>query len=123
MKYLLVFIFTAVSALASEKDSTICFEKKDVLMLANKIQLLKDSVFYLKDVVKAQDTLIQLQKDRLNFYNYEMKNRNDIIDACEKRSIELEKINEELQPKWYDSKLLWFFNGMATVVGIVLVVK
>jgi hypothetical protein len=123
MKYLLVFLFSALTVLAKEKDSTVCFEKKDVLLLANKIQLLKDSVFYLKDVIRVQDTLILLQKDRLNFYNYEMKNRNDIIDACEKRSIELEKINEELQPKWYDSKLLWFFNGVATVVGIVLVVR
>lgn len=123
MKYLLAFLFSTLTMLATEKDSTICFEKKDVLILANKIQLLKDSVHYLKDVVRVQDTLILLQKDRLSFYEYEMKNRNDIIDACQKRSIELEKINEELQPKWYDSKLLWFFNGVATVVGIVLAVK
>lgn len=108
---------------AKDKDSVICFEKKDVLVLANKIQLLKDSVNYLSDVVKAQDTLITLHNKRFDFYINQLNNRNDIIDACEKRSIELEKINESLQPKWYDNKFLWFFNGVATVVAIVLAVK
>jgi hypothetical protein len=108
---------------SSENDSVVCFQKKDVLVLANKVQSLKDSINYFKDIVKAQDTVIDLQKVRLDFYNSQLQNRNYIVDACEKRSIELEKINESLQPKWYDNKLLWFFNGVATVVAIVLVVK
>ena len=123
MKYILIILISLSSMYAKDKDSVICFEKKDVLVLANKIQLLKDSVNYLSDVVKAQDTLITLHNKRFDFYINQLNNRNDIIDACEKRSIELEKINESLQPKWYDNKFLWFFNGVATVVAIVLAVK
>lgn len=123
MKYIITILLSLSSIYANDKDSVICFQKKDVLTLANKIQLLKDSVNYLSDVVKAQDTLIELHNTRFDFYMNQLKNRNDVIDACEKRSIELEKINEELQPKWYDNKFLWFFNGVATVVAIVLVVK
>jgi len=35
----------------------------------------------------------------------------------------LEKIIDELQPRWYDNKFLWFLTGAASVVGIVLVVQ
>lgn len=123
MKYIIIILISLSSMYANDKDSVICFEKKDVLVLANKIQLLKDSVNYLSDVVRAQDTLITLHNKRFDFYINQLNNRNDIIDACEKRSIELEKINGSLQPKWYDNKFLWFFNGVATVVAIVLAVK
>jgi len=123
MKYLIILLLSITTMFSSENDSVVCFQKKDVLVLANKVQSLKDSINYFKDIVKAQDTVIDLQKVRLDFYNSQLQNRNYIVDACEKRSIELEKINESLQPKWYDNKLLWFFNGVATVVAIVLVVK
>lgn len=123
MKYLLILLLATTTMFSSEKDSVVCFQKKDVLILANKVQSLKDSINYFKDIIKAQDTVIELQKIRFDFYNSQLQNRNYIIDACEKRSIELEKINESLQPKWYDSKLLWFFNGVATVISIVLVVR
>lgn len=123
MKYLIIILLSLSSLYANDKDSVICFEKKDVLILANKIQSLKDSINYLKDIVKAQDTLVELQKVRMEFYNQQLYNRNDVIAACEKRGKELEKINQELQPKWYDNKFLWFLNGVATVVAIVLAVK
>jgi hypothetical protein len=123
MKYLIILLLSITTMFSSENDSVVYFQKKDVLVLANKVQSLKDSINYFKDIVKAQDTVIDLQKVRLDFYNSQLQNRNYIVDACEKRSIELEKINESLQPKWYDNKLLWFFNGVATVVAIVLVVK
>ena len=80
---------------------------------------------YFEKFEQLNDSITQLEKQkiRFDFYNSQLQNRNYIIDACEKRSIELEKINESLQPKWYDSKLLWFFNGVATVISIVLVVR
>ena len=53
----------------------------------------------------------------------QLNNRDQVIDACKKRSVELEKINEELQPKWYDNKFLWFFTGVGTVLGIMFAVQ
>jgi hypothetical protein len=53
----------------------------------------------------------------------QLNNRDNVIDACKRRSEELEKINQELQPSWYDNKFLWFLTGAASVVGIILLAQ
>jgi len=123
MKYLIILFLSATSMFASVKDSTICFKKSEIVLLANKIQLIRDSVEYLTAVVNAQDTLIEFHQTRFDLYHQQLKNRDQVIDACKKRSTELEKINEELQPRWYDNKLLWFFSGVGTVLGIMFAVQ
>ena len=123
MKYIIALLFMASTTFASEKDSLVCFSKSEVTKLANKIQLLRDSVEYLQTVVNVQDTVLDLHNARFDYYNQQLKNRNDVIDACKKRSVELEKINEELQPRWYDNKFLWFFSGVGTVLGIMFAVQ
>ena len=123
MKYVFALIFLTSNLFAIEKDSVYCFNKTEITLLANKIQLIRDSVDYLKTVVDAQDTVIDLYQSRSDMFLKQLRNRDQIIDACQKRSKELEKINEELQPRWYDNKFLWFLTGAASVVGIILVVQ
>lgn len=108
---------------ASEKDSLVCFTKPEVTKLWNKIQLIRDSVEYLNSVVNIQDTVIDLYVSRSEMFIQQLKNRDEALSACKKRSVELEKIIEELQPSWYDNKFLWFITGAASVVGIILVVQ
>lgn len=123
MKYFIILLFSATTLFASEKDSTICFKKTEIVKLANRIQLLRDSIEYLSAVVTVQDTVIDLYQSRSDMFLKQLNNRDQLIDACKKRSVELEKINEELQPKWYDNKLLWFFSGVGTVIGIMFAVQ
>jgi len=123
MKYLIALLFSVTTVFAVENDSVICFKKTDVVKMANRIQLIRDSVEYLTAVVNAQDTLIEFHQTRFDLYHQQLKNRDQAIDACKKRSVELEKIIDELQPKWYDNKLLWFFTGVGTTLGIVFAVQ
>jgi hypothetical protein len=123
MKYFIILLFSVTTLFASEKDSTVCFKKTEIVKLANRIQLLRDSIEYLSAVVTVQDTVIDLYQSRSDMFLKQLNNRDQVIDACKKRSVELEKINEELQPKWYDNKLLWFFTGVGTVLGIMFVVQ
>lgn len=123
MKYLVILLFSTITIFASEKDSVVCFKKNEVVKLANRIQLLRDSIEYLTAVVNIQDTVIDLYQSRTETFIEQLRNRDYVIDACQKRSKELEKINEELQPKWYDNKLLWFFGGVGTVLGIMFAVQ
>ena len=123
MKYLVTLLFSVATMFANEKDSVICFKKSEVVSLANKIQLIRDSVEYLTDVIRVQDTVIDLYQSRSETFIKQLHNRDQVIDACKKRTIELEKINEELQPSWYDNKLLWFFGGVGTVLGIMFAVQ
>lgn len=123
MKYLVAILFSVTTMFAAEKDSVICFKKSEVVTLANKIQLIRDSVEYLTAVVNAQDTLIEFHQTRFDLYHQQLRNREQVIDACQKRTVELEKIIQELQPRWYDNKLLWFFGGVGTVLGIMFAVQ
>lgn len=123
MKYLLILLFSTITLFASEKDSTVCFKKTEIVKLANRIQLLRDSIEYLTAVVNVQDTVIDLYQSRNEIFVKQLINRDQVIGACEKRSKELEKINQELQPKWYDNKLIWFFGGVGTVLGIFFAVQ
>jgi len=123
MKYLISLLFSVSMTFASEKDSLVCFTKPEVTKLWNKIQLIRDSVEYLNSVVNIQDTVIDLYVSRSEMFIQQLKNRDEALSACKKRSVELEKIIEELQPSWYDNKFLWFITGAASVVGIILVVQ
>jgi hypothetical protein len=123
MKYIVLLILTSCIAFSKEKDSVVCFPKNDVVKLANKIQLLRDSVEYLRAVVAAQDTLIDVSKLRMDIYNQQLENTIEVIGYCEKQNKELEKIVQELQPRWYDNKMLWFLSGVGTVVAVVLAIQ
>ena len=116
MKYILILLFSSISIFASEKDSVYCFNKEQITKLATKIQTLRDSNDYLVAVVNVYQSRSETFLKQLN-------NRDQVIDACQKRSKELEKINQELQPKWYDNKFLWFFGGVGTVLGIFFTVQ
>lgn len=123
MKYIVLLILTSCIAFSKEKDSVVCFPKNDVVKLANKIQLLRDSVEYLRAVVAAQDTLIDVSKLRMDIYSQQLENTIEVIGYCEKQNKELEKIVQELQPRWYDNKMLWFLSGVGTVVAVVLAIQ
>ena len=129
MKYILVFLFVTTIMFSKEKetikkiDSVVCFNKLEITILANKIQTLKDSIDYLKFIVSEQDTLIDLYKTRVNWYNLMLANRQKAFDACRIQSDALQRTVDELQPRWYDNKLLWFMSGAATVISIILVTK
>jgi len=123
MKYIVILMLTSCIAFAKEKDSVVCFPKNDVIKLANKIQLLKDSVEYLRAVVAAQDTLIDVSQLRMDIYSQQLENTIEVIGYCEKQNKELEKIVQELQPRWYDNKMLWFLSGVGTVVAVVLAIQ
>lgn len=129
MKYILVFLLATVVMFSKEKetikkiDSVVCFNKLEITILANKIQTLRDSIDYLKFIVNEQDTLIDLYKTRVNWYNLMLTNRQKAFDACRIQSDALQRTVDELQPRWYDNKLLWFMSGAATVVSIILITK
>lgn len=123
MKYFLILLFSSVTMFAQQKDEIYCFNKEQITKLAAKIQILRDSNDYLVAVVNVQDTVIDLYQTRTELFMKQLKNRDQVIDACEKRTVELQKIIDELQPRWYDNKLLWFFGGVGTVLGIMSVVQ
>lgn len=115
MKYLytLFFLVTLTTiSFSQRKDSVFCLPKKDVLILANKIQSLQDTAKYRLNVVNAQSRLIVALEDRICVFGDQLKNRQETIDFMDKKTKELEKQIESLRPKWYDDNRLWFTSGI-----------
>lgn len=115
----LLFVTTVVSSGQTTKDSVVCLPKSNILTLANKIQLLKDTIAWQKDIIVAQDTLISSQKQRALVYQDQLENRQTVINLMEQENKKLRETIDILMPKWYDNKWL-YFGGGAVVTGIIL---
>jgi hypothetical protein len=128
MKWILpiLFILAFTTSNGQSKDSVLCLPKSDVLTLANKIQLLKDSVHnqsntitWQKQIITEQDTLISQQKNRFSLYESQLENRQNVINTMEKENKVLRETIDLMMPKWYDNKWLYFGAG-ATITTIIL---
>jgi len=128
MKWILpiLFILAFTTSNGQSKDSVLCLPKSDVLTLANKIQLLKDSVHnqlntinWQKNIITEQDTLISQQKNRFSLYESQLENRQNVINTMEKENKVLRETIDLMMPKWYDNKWLYFGAG-ATITTIIL---
>lgn len=106
----------------AQSDSVVCLPKRDILTLANKIQLLKDSLVYKGHIINAQDTLINTHNARSLVYKNQLENRQNAINTLENENKQLRDAVDLLIPKWYDNKWLWFGGGVVTsIIAVILV--
>lgn len=121
MKWTLPILFLLAVTISSgqSQDSVVCLPKSNVLTLANKIQLLKDTIRWQKDIIIAQDTLVSTQKQRALVYESQLENRQTVINLMEQENKKLRETIDILMPKWYDNKWL-YFGGGAVVTSIIL---
>lgn len=124
MKWLCLFLMVFITSVAySQKDSVVCLSKSEVLILANKIQLLQDSSLYKSSVMNAQSKLLTTYEQRVLVYEEQVQNRQKTIDLVNKQNEELQKQVEYLRPKWYDDNRLWFGAGVLTTVIVFIATK
>lgn len=108
----------------SQQDT--CIEKSNLIKYAQKIYDLQTENSYLKDsksifkknviikdsIIKIQRSMLDGKERQISLLNDQITYKGDIIKLQE------EKI-DELTPKWYDNKLLWFGSGF--IIGIMVV--
>ena len=107
----------------AQKDSVMCLSKPEVLILANKIQLLQDSSKYKTSIIEAQNKLLRTYSERVMVYDEQLKNRQETIDLINKQNQHLAKQVESLRPKWYDDNRLWFGAGVVTTVIVFIATR
>lgn len=120
---LILFPIIVVVSNAQTQDSLVCLPKSNILTLANKIKLLKDTIKWQDDIILNQDTLIGSQKKRIILSITQLDNRQTTINLLEKENTSLRETIEILKPKWYNDKWLWFGNGVAATLITVLLLK
>ena len=107
----------------AQQDSVMCLTKSEILILANKIQLIQDSSAYKTSIITSQSRLIDSYNQRVGLYEQQLKNRQESIELVNKQNDQLKKQVEELRPKWYDDNRLWFGAGVVTTVIIFVVTR
>ena len=115
----ILFLLAVITSSGQSQDSVVSLPKSNVLTLANKIQLLKDTVRWQKDIIIAQDTLVSTQKQRALVYESQLENRQNVINTMEKENKVLRETIDLMMPRWYDNKWL-YFGGGAVVTSIIL---
>jgi uncharacterized protein with ACT and thioredoxin-like domain len=115
----ILFLLAVITSSGRSQDSVVCLPKSNILTLANKIQLLKDTIRWQKDIIIAQDTLVSTQKQRALVYESQLENRQTVINLMEQENKKLRETIDIMMPKWYDNKWIWFGGG-ATVATIIL---
>jgi len=125
MKSLWIIMMMLVGTTVSyaQKDSVMCLSKPEVLILANKIQLLQDSSKYKTSIIEAQNKLLRTYSERVMVYDEQLKNRQETIDLINKQNQHLAKQVESLRPKWYDDNRLWFGAGVVTTVIVFIATR
>jgi|688.fasta_scaffold05388_7 hypothetical protein len=125
MKWNLLFLslVLTISCYGQPQDSVVCLPKSDIVTLANKIRLLRDSLNYRGAIIFAQDTLIDSQKKLISAQKDQTKVANDMVLNLKEENKVLNDTVKLLQPKWYDNKWLWFSGGSVFVTAIILLSK
>lgn len=121
--YIILMLCLTFTAKAQKEDSTYCFSRSDILLLANKIQLVKDSLRHKTDIIKEQDSLIILYKNRNLISKTQLETKQFEVNILQKQNDILSKTIDLLTPKWYENKWLWFGNGVVVTLVTVLLVK
>jgi hypothetical protein len=119
-----ILLMLMISSVAyAQQDSVMCLTKSEILILANKIQLIQDSSAYKTSIITSQSRLIDSYNQRVGLYEQQLKNRQESIELVNKQNDQLKKQVEELRPKWYDDNRLWFGAGVVTTVIVFVVTR
>jgi len=119
-----ILLMLMISSVAyAQQDSVMCLTKSEILILANKIQLIQDSSAYKTSIITSQSRLIDSYNQRVGLYEQQLKNRQESIELVNKQNAQLKKQVEELRPKWYDDNRLWFGAGVVTTVIVFVVTR
>ena len=115
MKKLLVTLLFPLSCFSQTIPDT-CFTEQQVIDISMTLDSLweADSINNVlidqqENVIKICRTLIALDSVQIAYQKQQIELLNDNIDLYIKRQ-------RQLQPKWYDSKGLWFGSGLVTAI-------
>jgi hypothetical protein len=116
MRVLLFISLLFYSIIGFGQNVDTCFTQEEI----QDISFTLDSLYALdslnKQIISEQDFLIAMMNRRSKLDSTELAYRTRQIELLN-QNIELYVRREkELQPKWYDNKVIWFASGIATTL-------
>lgn len=107
-------LFFYVNGFGQNVDT--CFTEEEI----HDISFTIDSLYALdslnKRIITEQDVLISIMKRRTVLDSIEIAYRAKQVDLLNQNIDLYIRREKELQPKWYDNKVIWFASGIATTL-------
>ena len=133
----ILFFLAITSSFGQKKDSVTCLPNKDIIRIANGIQLLRDTVSLQRTTVTnlnrtlgwseeirlKQNELLGSYEIRVINFQEQLTAKNGEVNDLSRENKELREAIKELTPKWYDNKILWFGGGATVVTIFVALIK
>jgi hypothetical protein len=104
------------------QPSAISLTKSDYFLvtnkvrLANKIQLVRDSLKYVTIVAMSQDSALAAYRDSYNLAQEQLQNREQAVADLTEENAQLRQVIADQTPSWYENKWLWFAGGVVTAI-------
>ncbi len=93
-----------------------CFTEQQVINISETL----DKLYYQDSISNAlitqQDAVIQKQDELLQLDSLHLQFKQQQIDLLEENIELYVKQQKQLQPKWYNHKIIWFSAGILTTV-------
>lgn len=113
-KLLIILLFPVITIAQSIPDT--CFTKQQIIQISKTLDSLWEAdninnvlIAQQEDAINTCRKLIALDSLQIEFQKQQIRLLNDNVDLYIKRQ-------QQLQPKWWDAKGIWFGSGIVTAI-------
>ena len=115
MKKLLVTLLFPVSCFTQTIPDT-CFTEQQVIEISMTLDSLWEADSINNVLIKQQESIINSYRELVAFDSMQIAYQKQQIELLNDNVDLYIKRQRQLQPKWYDSKGLWFGSGLVTAI-------
>ena len=115
MKKLLVTLLFPVSCFTQTISDT-CFTEQQVIEISMTLDSLWEADSINNVLIKQQESIINSYRELVAFDSMQIAYQKQQIELLNDNVDLYIKRQRQLQPKWYDSKGLWFGSGLVTAI-------
>tara|TARA_Y100000593_G_C4166036_1_gene264466 strand:+ start:270 stop:629 length:360 start_codon:yes stop_codon:yes gene_type:complete len=108
MNFKLILVILISSFLLPEDCDGHCFTDEEV-------QSFRNDILQLEHSDSTNTKIIFELENQINLFNQKSFNDSLIMNQYKYQLQLKDELIEEIRPKWYDNKYLWFFGGIMTI--------
>jgi hypothetical protein len=114
IKLVIILLFPVITIAQSIPDT--CFTEQEIIQISKTLDSLWEAdninnvlITQQEDAINTCRKLIALDSLQIEFQKQQIRLLNDNVDLYIKRQ-------QQLQPKWWDAKGIWFGSGIVTAI-------
>ncbi|WWT39303.1 hypothetical protein [Microcystis phage Mel-JY01] len=123
IKLFIFFVVFLPTTIFSQSEPVLILDKKDLLKLVNKIQAIEDSLNLKSEIIKSQNSILKIHEQRSELLMKQIDKQQQIIETIELQNTMLQKQIQDMTPKWYEDKTVWYLGGVVSTIVFIQLIK